>query len=131
MMTEKGKKTAYTLEFKLEALRPVQDGQAKAATARILGVMDTNESVFAAFFVRDGTPANRATQLHCRLTHQVFSQASKPILGASRALAQRAREMALGSSRLLGVPGYVEVGLCAPGNGLERGFGVSSNYASR
>lgn len=32
MMTEKGKRVAYTLEFKLEAVRLVQGGQAKAAT---------------------------------------------------------------------------------------------------
>jgi len=38
MMTEKGKRAAYTLEFKLEAVRLVQGGQAKSVTARILGV---------------------------------------------------------------------------------------------
>jgi hypothetical protein len=38
MMTEKGKRAAYTLEFKLEAVRLVQSGQAKAVTAKILGV---------------------------------------------------------------------------------------------
>jgi len=49
-MTEKGKRAVYTLGFKLEAVRLVQGGQTKAVTARILGVRDTNESVFAAFF---------------------------------------------------------------------------------
>lgn len=34
MMTEKGKRAAYTLE----AVRLVQGGQAKSVTARILGV---------------------------------------------------------------------------------------------
>jgi len=38
MMTEKGKRAAYTLEFKLEAVRLVQGGQAKAVTAKILGI---------------------------------------------------------------------------------------------
>ena len=38
MMTEKGMRAAYTLEFKLEAVRLVQGGQAKAVTAKILGV---------------------------------------------------------------------------------------------
>ncbi len=38
MMREKGKRAAYTLEFKLEAVRLVQGGQAKAVTAKILGV---------------------------------------------------------------------------------------------
>lgn len=38
MMTEKGKRAAYTLELKLEAVRLVQGGQAKAVTARVLGV---------------------------------------------------------------------------------------------
>ncbi len=33
MTTEKGKRAAYTLEFKLEAVRLVQGGQAKAVTA--------------------------------------------------------------------------------------------------
>ena len=37
-MTEKGKRSAYTLEFKLEAVRLVQGGQAKSLTAKILGV---------------------------------------------------------------------------------------------
>ena len=37
-MTEKGSRAAYTLEFKLEAVRLVQGGQAKAVTAKILGV---------------------------------------------------------------------------------------------
>lgn len=32
MMTEKGKRAAYTLEFKLEAVRVMQGGQAKALT---------------------------------------------------------------------------------------------------
>jgi transposase-like protein len=38
MMTEKGSRAAYTLEFKLEAVRLVHGGQAKAVTAKILGV---------------------------------------------------------------------------------------------
>ena len=38
MMTEKGKRAAYTLEFKLEAVRLVQGGQAKAVTAKVLGI---------------------------------------------------------------------------------------------
>ena len=37
-MTEKGKRAAYTLEFKLEAVRLVKGGQAKSVTAKILGV---------------------------------------------------------------------------------------------
>ena len=37
-MTEKGKRAAYTLEVKLEAVRLVQSGQAKAVTAKILRV---------------------------------------------------------------------------------------------
>jgi transposase-like protein len=38
MMTGKGKRSAYTLEFKLEAVRLVRGGQAKAVTARVLGI---------------------------------------------------------------------------------------------
>jgi len=38
MMTEKGKRAAYTLEAKLEAVRRVQGGQAKAVTAKVLGI---------------------------------------------------------------------------------------------
>jgi len=38
MSKEKGTRAAYTLEFKLEAVRLVQGGQAKSVTARILGV---------------------------------------------------------------------------------------------
>ncbi len=38
MMTEKGSRAAYTREFKLEAVRLVHGGQAKAVTAKILGV---------------------------------------------------------------------------------------------
>lgn len=37
-MPEKGKRAAYTLEFKLEAVRLVQGGQAKAVTAKVLGI---------------------------------------------------------------------------------------------
>ena len=37
-MTEKGKRAAYTPEFKLEAVRLVREGQASAVTAKILGV---------------------------------------------------------------------------------------------
>jgi len=38
MMTGKGKRAAYTLEFKLEAVRLVKAGQANAVTAKILGI---------------------------------------------------------------------------------------------
>jgi transposase len=38
MTTEKGKRAAYTLEFKLEAVRLVQGGQAKTVTAKVLGI---------------------------------------------------------------------------------------------
>jgi transposase len=38
MMTEKGSRAAYTLEFKLEATRLLHGGQAKVVTAKILGV---------------------------------------------------------------------------------------------
>ncbi len=38
MMTEKGKRAAYTLEFKLEAVRLVQGGQAKTVTAKVLAI---------------------------------------------------------------------------------------------
>ena len=38
MMTEKGTRAGYTLEFKLEAVRLVQGGQAKSVTAKVLGV---------------------------------------------------------------------------------------------
>jgi transposase-like protein len=38
MMIEKGKRAAYTLEFKLEAVRLVQGGQAKVVTAKVLGI---------------------------------------------------------------------------------------------
>ena len=38
MMTEKGKRAADTLEFKLEAVRPVHGGQAKVVTAKVLGI---------------------------------------------------------------------------------------------
>jgi len=37
-MTGRGKRAAYTLEFKLEAVRLVRGGQAKAVTAKILGI---------------------------------------------------------------------------------------------
>src|SRR5450631_2853944 len=40
MMTEKGKRAAYTLEFKLEAVRLVQGGQAKTVTAKVLGIAE-------------------------------------------------------------------------------------------
>ncbi len=43
-MTEKGKRAAYTLEFKLEAVRLVQGGQAKAVTAKVLGVPEASLS---------------------------------------------------------------------------------------
>lgn len=38
MMKEKGKRAAYTLEYKLEAVRLVQGGQAGAVTAKVLGI---------------------------------------------------------------------------------------------
>lgn len=38
MTAEKGKRAAYTLEYKLEAVRLVQGGQACTVTARILGI---------------------------------------------------------------------------------------------
>lgn len=38
MMTEKGKRAAYTLEFKLEAVRLVKGGQSKVVTAKVLGI---------------------------------------------------------------------------------------------
>jgi transposase-like protein len=34
----KGKRAAYTLEYKLEAVRLVQGGQARSVTAKILGI---------------------------------------------------------------------------------------------
>lgn len=37
-MTGKGKRAAYTLEFKLEAVRLVKTGQAIGVTAKILGI---------------------------------------------------------------------------------------------
>ena len=38
MTAEKGKRAAYTLEYKLEAVRLVQGGQACAVTAKVLGI---------------------------------------------------------------------------------------------
>ena len=38
MIAGKGKRAAYTLEYKLEAVRLVQGGQACAVTAKILGI---------------------------------------------------------------------------------------------
>ena len=38
MVREKAKRAAYTLEYKLEAVRLVTGGQAKAVTAKILGI---------------------------------------------------------------------------------------------
>ena len=38
MMNEKGKRAAYTLEYKLEAVRLIQGGQACAVTAKVLGI---------------------------------------------------------------------------------------------
>ena len=38
MVKEKGKRAAYTLEFKREAVRLVEGGQGKAVTAKVLGV---------------------------------------------------------------------------------------------
>lgn len=38
MMKEKGKRAAYTLEYKLEAVRLVQGGQGCSVTAKVLGI---------------------------------------------------------------------------------------------
>jgi transposase len=38
MTKEKGVRAAYTLEYKLEAVRLVEGGQSKAATAKMLGI---------------------------------------------------------------------------------------------
>jgi transposase-like protein len=38
MTAEKGKRAAYTLEYKLEAVRLVQAGQACTVTAKVLGI---------------------------------------------------------------------------------------------
>jgi transposase len=38
MMREKGKRAAYTLEYKLEAVRLVQGGQSCLVTAKVLGM---------------------------------------------------------------------------------------------
>lgn len=38
MAAEKGKRAGYTLEYKLEAVRLVQGGQACSVTAKILGI---------------------------------------------------------------------------------------------
>jgi transposase len=38
MISEKGRRAAYTLEYKLEAVRLVQGGQAYAVTAKVLGI---------------------------------------------------------------------------------------------
>ncbi len=38
MTAEKGKRAAYTLEYKMEAVRLVQNGQPCASTAKILGI---------------------------------------------------------------------------------------------
>jgi len=38
MKQAKGKRAAYTLEYKLEAVRLVQGGQARSVTAKILGI---------------------------------------------------------------------------------------------
>jgi transposase len=40
MMTEKGKRAAYTLEFKLEAVRLVQGGQSESVTAKVLDITE-------------------------------------------------------------------------------------------
>jgi transposase len=37
-MREKTKRAAYTLEYKLEAVRLVKGGQAKTVTAKVLGI---------------------------------------------------------------------------------------------
>jgi hypothetical protein len=42
MSREKGKRAAYTLEFKLEAVRLVRGGQAKGLTAKVLGIPGAN-----------------------------------------------------------------------------------------
>jgi transposase-like protein len=38
MIAEKGKRAAYTLEYKLEAARLVRGGQSSAVTAKVLGI---------------------------------------------------------------------------------------------
>ncbi|MEQ1590004.1 MAG: hypothetical protein ABL902_06605 [Gallionella sp.] len=38
MTAEKSKRAAYTLEFKLEAVRLVQGGQVCSVTAKVLGI---------------------------------------------------------------------------------------------
>jgi transposase-like protein len=38
MTAERGKRAAYTLEYKLEAVRLVQGGQACTVTAKVLGI---------------------------------------------------------------------------------------------
>lgn len=38
MTVEKGKRAAYTLEYKLEAVRLAQGGQSCAVTAKVLGI---------------------------------------------------------------------------------------------
>ena len=38
MTAEKGRRAAYTLEYKLEAVRLVHGGQSCAATAKVLGI---------------------------------------------------------------------------------------------
>jgi transposase len=38
MTREKSRRAAYTLEYKLEAVRLVKGGQAKAVTAKVLGI---------------------------------------------------------------------------------------------
>jgi len=38
MTREKAKRAAYTLEYKLEAVRLVKGGQAKSVTAKVLGI---------------------------------------------------------------------------------------------
>jgi transposase len=38
MIQEKGKRAAYTLEYKVEAVRLIQGGQACSVTAKVLGI---------------------------------------------------------------------------------------------
>lgn len=38
MVQEKGKRAAYTLEYKVEAIRLIQGGQACSVTAKVLGI---------------------------------------------------------------------------------------------
>lgn len=53
MMTEKGKSAAYMLEFKLEAVRLVQGGQAKAVTAKVPGIPEPTHGLHQSHAVQE------------------------------------------------------------------------------